>query len=130
MVLPAVVQFVVLLRPACFAVFLAAHGGVLVELFRAFALLDALVRLAAVALARSFREAGVHDAAFSRDDAFAFEHLAEGVEEFATAFATVLFDALLEVPSALASGMSSPMRRTRKALKLVRSKICSSVARR
>lgn len=46
-------------------------------------------------LARGFREAGVHDAAFAGDNAFAFEHLTEGIEELVAA---VGLDALLEVP--------------------------------
>ncbi len=98
MVLPAVVRFVVLLGPACLAVLLAAHGRVGVETLGTLALLDALVLLAVIALARGFDKADVDDAAFAGDDAFALEDLIEGVEELATAFAPTLFDALLEVP--------------------------------
>ena len=103
-VLPAEVRFVVLLAPACFAVFLAAYGGVLVELCGALALLDALVLLAVVALARGFDEAGVDDAAFAGDEAFAFEDLVKGFEELTAAFAPVVFDALLEVPDRFGVG--------------------------
>jgi hypothetical protein len=98
MVLPAVVDLVVLLAPTCLAVFLAAYGGVGVELLGALAFLDALVLIAVVALARCVHKAGIHDAAFASDDAFAFEDLAESVEELATAFASFSLDALFEVP--------------------------------
>ncbi|MFM2176988.1 MAG: hypothetical protein RL015_1086, partial [Verrucomicrobiota bacterium] len=46
-----------------------------VELLGALAFLDALVRIAVVALARGVHKTGIYDAAF--------EHLAEGVEELA-----------------------------------------------
>ena len=98
MVFPAVVDFVVLLGPARFAVFLAAYGGVFVELPGALSLFDALVLLPVVALTRGFDKARVHDAAFAGDEAFAFEMLAEGCEELATSCASLGFDALLEVP--------------------------------
>lgn len=104
MVLPAKVRFVVLLGSACLAVFLAAHGGVGVELLGPFALLDAPVLFAVVALARGFGEAGVDDAAFTGDEAFAFKHPAEGLEELAAAFTPVFLDALLEVPERLGVG--------------------------
>ncbi len=104
MVLPPVVDFVVLLRPACFAVFLSAYGGVGIELFGALALFDAPVLVAVVALAWGFDEAGVHDAAFAGDEAFAFKVVAEGFEELAAAFASVGLDALLEVPERFGVG--------------------------
>jgi hypothetical protein len=61
-------------------------------------LLDALVLFAAVTLARGFREADIDDAAFLGDDAFGLQYLAEGLEEFASAFASSCLDALLEIP--------------------------------
>jgi hypothetical protein len=61
-----------------------------VELLGGLAFLDALVRIAVVALARGVHKTGIYDAAF--------EHLAEGVEELASAFAAFGFKALLEVP--------------------------------
>ena len=90
MVFPAVVDFVVLLGPARFAVFLAADGGVLVELLGALALFEALVLPAVIALPRGFDKARVDDAAFARNEAFAFKELAEGCEEFAAAVASPL----------------------------------------
>ena len=69
-----------------------------VELLGGLAFLDALVRIAVVVLARGVHKTGIYDAAFAGDDASAFEHLAEGVEEFASAFAAFGFKALLEVP--------------------------------
>ena len=69
-----------------------------VELLGGLAFLDALVRIAVVALARGVHKTGIYDAAFAGDDASAFEHLAEGVEELASAFAAFGFKALLEVP--------------------------------
>ncbi len=128
MVLPAIVRFVVLLGPACFAVFLAAHGGVLVELLGAPALLDALVRLAVVALARGFREARVDDAAFAGDDALAFEHLAEGVEELAATFTSIGLDVLLEVPERFGIGDVVADAQAEEGFKAGAVKICSSVA--
>ena len=98
MVLPSLVHFVVLLGPACFAV---------------------------VVLARGIHKAGIHHTAFADDHAFAFEHLAEGFEELAAALTAFGFKALLETQIVLASGISSPMSRPRKLLKLMRSVICS-----
>jgi hypothetical protein len=69
-----------------------------VELLGALAFLDALVRIAVVTLARGVHKTGIYDAAFAGDDASAFEHLAEGVEELASAFAASGFNALFEVP--------------------------------
>ena len=91
-------RFVVLLGPTCFAVFLATHGGMGVELNGALAFLDALVRVAVVALARGVHKTGIYDATFAGDDASALEHLAEGVEELASAFAAFGLKALFEVP--------------------------------
>jgi hypothetical protein len=119
---------IVLFRPACFAVLLPIHGRVGVELLGPPALFDALVVLAAVTLARCFGEAGIDDAAFTGDVALGFEMEVEGFEVLAAPLASILFEALLEVPDRLLSGITSPMRRPRKLLKLVRSKICSSVA--
>jgi hypothetical protein len=69
-----------------------------VELLGALAFLDALVRIAVVALARGVHKTGIYDAAFAGDDASAFEYLAEGVKELASAFAYFGLKALFEVP--------------------------------
>ena len=49
-------------------------------------------------------KAGVDNAAFAGNNAFAFKHLAEGFEELAAARTHALFDALLEVPQRFGFG--------------------------
>lgn len=98
MVLPAVVSLLVLHRPAGFAVLLAAHGGVGVKFPEAFALLDAPVLPAVIALARRFDETRINDAAFAGDEPLALQHRSKGRKELPRAFAPFGFDSLLEVP--------------------------------
>jgi hypothetical protein len=97
-VLPPGMRFVVLLGPTCFTVFLATHGRMGGELLGELAFLDALVRITVVALTRGVHKTGIYDAAFADDNASALEHLAEGVEELASAFAAFGLKALFEVP--------------------------------
>jgi len=67
-------------------------------------LLDALVLVALVVLARGFDKARVNDAAFSGVESFAFKNGSKAFEKLAAADAHVSFDALLEVPERLAIG--------------------------
>jgi hypothetical protein len=80
-VLPPVVHFVVLYGPACIAVLLAAYGRNGSEDLGALALIDALVRIAVIALAWSVHKAGVNNAAFAGNDAAVFEQRAKALAE-------------------------------------------------
>ena len=66
------------------------------KFFRPFAVFDFLVLFAEVVLPWGIDKAGIHDTAFSGDDAFACERGVEGFEEFA---ASVGFDEFFEIPN-------------------------------
>jgi hypothetical protein len=69
------------------------------KFFRPFAVFDFLVLFAGVVLPWGIDKAGIHDTAFSGDDAFASERGVEGFEEFAAAIASVGFDEFFEIPN-------------------------------
>ena len=103
-VLVAVVGFVVFLGPTCVAIFLTTFRGGWVELVGALAVFDLLVLLAGVSLARGIDKAGINDAPFFGDQAFARERPVEGVEEFLAPVALVFFNEFFEVPNRIGVG--------------------------
>ena len=120
MVLPAIVGFVVLLRPTDFAVFLPTHGRVGVELLGPPAVLDALVLLRSL----RWRGASVKLAVTPLLSSWRLKASKSlRLPSHPSASRRCLKSRIV-----LASGITPPMRRPRKFLKLVRSKICSSVA--
>ena len=77
-------------------------GGV--ELVGPLAISDFLILLAGVSLAGSIDKAGIDDAPFFGDEAFASEGSVEGGEEFLPSIALVFFNEFFEVPNGIGIG--------------------------